>query len=145
LNKEYLKPHDTIHALIKSDERFHGTVELTWGFPTSTKPQTDGFVVTGSKGWMSINYSWGPPPVVKVVINSITEAEDGKEEVVEEVIEEPGCGVAFELRSFFDVIAGRDDGLGLGDPSAALVDVAVIQAALNSHGNLVALEHLLAA
>ncbi|KAJ2928136.1 hypothetical protein H1R20_g8960, partial [Candolleomyces eurysporus] len=143
-NKEYLKPHDTINAIVKSDERFHGIVELTWGFPTNAKPQTDGFVVTGSKGWMTINHLWSPP-VVKVVIKSITEAEDGKEEVVEEVIEETGRGVEFELRSFFDAIAGRDDGLGLGDPSAALVDVAVIQAALNSHGNLVALDQLLAA
>lgn len=47
-----------------------------------------------------------------------------------------------ELQSFFDAIAGKDDGLGLGDPQAALGDVAFIQASLNSNGEVVDLVKL---
>ncbi|KAJ3522859.1 hypothetical protein NMY22_g11701 [Coprinellus aureogranulatus] len=145
LNKEYLKPHDTINAILKSEGHYHGSVDMTWGFPTEKKPNTDAFVITGSKGWLTINNTGSPRPLVKIVVASDQLSAEGKDQVVEEVIEEPGRGVEAELRSFFDAISGKDDGLGLGNPREALVDVAVIQAALTGNGNLVDLRKLVAA
>jgi hypothetical protein len=144
LNKEYLKPHDTINAIVKSDGHYHGSVDMTWGFPTEKKPTTDAFVVSGSKGWLTINNSWAPP-LVKIVIASNKASAEEKDQVVQEVIEEAGRGVEVELRSFFDAVSGKDDGLGLGNPREALVDVAFIQAALTSDGSLVDLRKLVAA
>ena len=56
-----------------------------------------------------------------------------------EVIDEPIWGVESELASFFDAIqgVGDTDGERLGDPSEALKDVALIEAALGSEGGLV--------
>ncbi|TFK22419.1 NAD(P)-binding protein [Coprinopsis marcescibilis] len=142
LNKDYLKPHDTIHAIIKAEGSFNGTLEMTWAFPTEKKPQADQFVVTGTRGWLSINSSWSPP-VFRVTIASIGKGgEGGKEDVVEEIVEKPMKGVETELKSFFDAISGNNETLPFGDPDAALQDVAVIQAALNSDGHLVDLVRL---
>ncbi|EAU81234.2 oxidoreductase family protein [Coprinopsis cinerea okayama7 len=141
LNKEYLKPHDTINAIAKADGKYHGTIELSWAFPTADKPPLgDQFVVTGTRGWVSINHSW-PTSSVKVTIRSIKPTEGGKEEEVQEVIEKPIQGVEAELRDFFDVISGKQ-ALPIGVPEGALFDVAVIQAALNSGGQLVDLVKL---
>jgi len=146
LNKDYLKPHDTIHAIVKAGDHFHGTAELTWAFPTQTRPQADGFVVTGTDGWLSVNQINKPgasAPVLRILVKSVHKPEGKPEEEKEEIIDVPSKGVVAELSSFFDKISGKDDGLGLGDPLAALGDVAFIQAALNSNGELVDLVKLL--
>ncbi|KAH9474451.1 hypothetical protein JR316_0012910 [Psilocybe cubensis] len=144
LNKDYLKPHDTIHAIVKAGDHFTGTAELTWAFPTQSRPQADGFVITGSDGWISVNLIYNPgAPIIRIVVKSVQKPEGKPEEVTEETIDIPSRGVAAELASFFDKIAGNDDGQGLGDPLAALGDVAFIQAALNSDGELVDLAKLL--
>jgi len=140
LNKEILKPHDTIHAILKSEGHFHGTLELSWGLPHGTKPEADTFVFTGTKGWLSIRAG---DKAMKLVIKSSDDPTG--EQVQEETFEEARRGVELEVKSFFDAISGTDDGLGLGDPSAALFDVAVIQAGLNSDGNLTDVRGLVAA
>jgi hypothetical protein len=82
--------------------------------------------------------------VLRVTIHSAVNPKDGTDfEEKEEIIEEPGIGVQAELSSFFAAITGKDDGKGLGDPLAALGDVAFIHAALNSGGNIVDLTQLL--
>ncbi|PPQ79005.1 hypothetical protein CVT25_002314 [Psilocybe cyanescens] len=144
LNKDYLKPHDTIHAIVKAGDHFTGTAELTWAFPTESRPQADGFVITGTDGWISVNQIYNPgAPIIRIVAKYVHKQEGKPEEVKEEVIDIPSKGIAAELSSFFDKIVGKDDGLGLGDPLAALGDVAFIQAALNSNGELVDLVRLL--
>ncbi|KAF8889724.1 hypothetical protein CPB84DRAFT_1837527 [Gymnopilus junonius] len=144
LNKDYLKPHDTIQAVVKSGDSFHGIVELTWAFPTPTRPQTDAFVITGSTGWLSVNQvsKPGSGPVYRIVVKSVHKPNGQPEVEKEEVIEVPSKGVAAELSSFFDKIAGKADVVELGEPLGALEDVAFIQAALNSNGELVDLVKL---
>ncbi|TFK65538.1 oxidoreductase family protein [Pluteus cervinus] len=138
LNKDYLAPHDTIHAIVKADSQFHGTVELTWANPTSSRSTADGFVITGTDGWLTVDHSWQPKPVFRVVITSVVKAEGEPEREVEEVIEHPINGVAEEIGSFFRAIGGQNEaGFNLGDPLEALRDVAFIQAGLNSNGQLV--------
>lgn len=145
LNKDYLAPHDTVHTIVRAGPQIHGTADLTWASPTKSRPAIDGFIITGSNGWLSVNHVSKPGihgPVVRVAIHSVTKLEGGAEEK-EEIIEEPSVGVQAELASFFAVIKGQDDNKGLGDPLAALGDVAFFQAALNSGGNLVDLTQLI--
>ncbi|CAA7263395.1 unnamed protein product [Cyclocybe aegerita] len=143
LAKDYLAPHDTIHAIVKAADHFHGTAEFTWASPTKARPQADGFVITGTDGWVAVNMEWAPTPRVIVKVRSLVKVEGKSDEEHEEVLELPSSGVAAELGSFFGTIGGKDDGLGLGDPLKALGDVAFIQAALNSDGQLVDLNKLL--
>jgi predicted dehydrogenase len=146
LNKDYLKPHDTIHTVAKAGDHFHGIVEMTFASPTSSSPQADEFVVTGTDGWLSVNEVDIPgedASVTRITVKSVVKAEGKPEEEKEDIIDVPGSkGVQVELQSFFDAIAGKNDGLGLGDPQAALGDVAFIQAALNSDGEVVDLVEL---
>lgn len=144
LNKEYLAPQDTIHTLIKSTSHFHGILELTFAAPTPTRPIEDGLVVTGTEGWLSVSQverPGGKGTALRVTIKALAQG-DGKAMETETVIEEPTCGVLEELRSFCEALNGKDDGFGLGDPHAALADVAFIQAALNSDGKLINLAEL---
>jgi len=147
LNKDYLKPHDTIHTVAKSGDHFHGIVEMTFASPTSSSPQADEFVVTGTDGWVSVNEVDGPgegDSVMRITVKSVVKAEGKPEEVKENIIDVPASkGVPVELQSFFDAIKGKNDGLELGDPEAALGDVGFIQAALNSNGEVVDLVKLL--
>lgn len=78
---------------------------------------------------------------VRTVIKSVVKVDGKPDEEKEEVIEKPESGIVAEFASFFDAISGKDD--GLGDPFSALGDVAFIQAALNSNGELVDLAKLL--
>jgi len=146
LVKDYLKPHDTIHAIIKAGDDIHGTAELTWAHPTKTRPVADGFVITGTDGWISVNQINKPGesnPTLRILVKSVHKPEGKPEEEKEEIIDVPSSGIIAEQSSFFDLLNGKDDGFGLGDPLAALVDVAFIQAALNSNGHLVDLTKLL--
>jgi predicted dehydrogenase len=146
LNKDYLKPHDTLHVVAKAGDHFHGIVEITFASPTSSSPQADKFVVTGTDGWLSVNEVDVPgedASVMRITVKSVVKAEGKPEEEKEDIIDVPASkGVQVELQSFFDAIAGKDDGLGLGDPQAALGDVAFIQASLNSNGVVVDLVKL---
>ncbi|KAG6919063.1 hypothetical protein DXG01_009316 [Tephrocybe rancida] len=134
LNREFLAPHDTINAAVRAGTDFHGTAELTFAAPTKSRPVTDGYVITGTQGWISVNFG----SVVRVVVKSVAKTEDGSvEDEKEEVIEEPSRGVERELEAFFGVIEGKEGALAIGDPLEALRDVAFIQASLNSNGALV--------
>lgn len=115
---------------------------MTWAAPTPTRPVTDGFVITGTEGWLTVNtiYKTAGRPVIRVLIKSVVKEEGKPESEKEEVIEEEDRGVQVELSSFFGAIGGRDD--GLGDPVGALRDVAIIQAGLNSEGALIDLTKL---
>ncbi|KAJ7180933.1 hypothetical protein C8R46DRAFT_1070972 [Mycena filopes] len=143
LNHEYLKPHDTIHAVTKAGAHFHGIVELTFGAPTKSVPPADQFVITGSEGWMTVNsVRVEGKGVYRIVIKRAVKVEGEPATEVEEVIEELGMGVEAEFASFFDAVAGKTT-LDIGDPFDALKDVAFIQAGLNSGGQMVDLEKLL--
>ena len=125
---------------------------MTYASPTKSLPQGDCLVITGTEGWLSVNVVNKPgtptETFIRTVIKSVVKA-DGKpddEEKEEEVIEKPRSGIVAQFASFFDAaISGKDDGLGFGDPFSALGDVAFIQAALNSNGELVDLTKLLQA
>lgn len=150
LNKDYLLPHDTIQAIAKADDNFHGIIEITFASPTKSLPDGDRLVITGTEGWLSVNVVNKPGTTtgetfIRTVIRSVVKVDGKPDEENEEVIEYPESGIAAEFASFFDAIRGKDDGLGFGEPFAALGDVAFIQAALNSNGELVDLSKLLQA
>ncbi|KAF8810440.1 NAD(P)-binding protein [Phlegmacium glaucopus] len=152
LNKDYLKPHDTIHTIVKADDKFHGIVEITFASPTTSVPE-DQMIITGTDGWLSVNQVEKPDTsetFLRIVIKSIVKTNGKPDEIKgrpdeekEEVIEVAEKGILTEFTSFFDAISGKDDGLGLGDPLSALGDVAFIEAALNSNGELVDLTKML--
>lgn len=95
--------------------------------------------VTGTSGWLSVTQR---QDFITITIRSLTEVDGGLGSEKGEVIEEKNWrGVECELKSFCNAIVGEDD--GLGDPSGALRDVAIIQAALTSQGMLVDLDKLI--
>ncbi|KAF7356359.1 GFO-IDH-MocA domain-containing protein [Mycena venus] len=143
LNHEYLKPHDTINAVAKAGSHFHGIVELSFGAPTKSTPSSDAFTITGSEGWMTVNFTdvEGTGQVLRIRIKRVVKVEGKPTEEVEEVIDKPIKGVQAEFGSFFDAISGKE-ALDIGDPLGALNDVAFIQAGLNSGGELVDLVKL---
>ncbi|KAG6884224.1 hypothetical protein C0993_000288 [Termitomyces sp. T159_Od127] len=131
LNKDYLAPHDTINVVVRSGAHFHGTAELTWAAPTTSRPVADMFLITGTEGWLSVNMIGG---VIKVTIKSV----DGKTgEEVEEISDYKMQGVKLEIEAFLGAIERKADALAIGDPLEALRDVAFIQASLNSNGKLI--------
>ncbi|CAG7850410.1 SubName: Full=Uncharacterized protein {ECO:0000313/EMBL:CCA69637.1} [Serendipita indica DSM 11827] len=139
LNREHLAPHDTIHAIIRSEDGSHGIFELSFGLPSS--PGHDSFRVVGTDGTLDINRYHEKDPetqkdqaFIKVTIKNAKTGQ--KEEIVER-----SCGVERELENFAAHLNGHDD--GLGTPQGALQDVSVIQAALDSHGRGVDLQHLI--
>ena len=146
LNKDYLLPHDTIQVVAKAGNRFHGVIEITFALPIKSLSDGDRLVITGTEGWLSVNVfskiELGTT-FIRTVIKSVVKVDGKPDEEREEVIEEPESGIVAEFASFFDAISGKDDGLGIGDPFSALGDVAFIQAALNSNGELVDLTKLL--
>ncbi|KAG6822677.1 hypothetical protein H0H92_012962, partial [Tricholoma furcatifolium] len=126
LNKDYLAPHDTINAVVRAGTSFHGTAELTFASPTQARPVTDGFLITGTEGWLSVNQVGKH---LKVTINSVVKTEDGQEIEKESTYKELVEGVKLEVRAFLSIAAGREDILrDIGDPLEALRDVAFIQA-----------------
>ncbi|PVG01641.1 NAD(P)-binding protein [Serendipita vermifera] len=138
LNRKHLAPHDTIHAVIRSEDGSHGVLELSWGLPSP--PGLDLFRVVGTEGILSIsrfnkkNEETGKDEAFyKVEI--INAGSGAKEEIVEK-----SCGVVKELENFANHLAGHDD--GLGSPLGALKDVAIIQAGLNSNGSVIDLQNL---
>lgn len=131
LNKEYLAPCDSVHAVVRAGKQIHGIVDMTWAWPTKSRASTDTFVISGTDGWISISVD---NAIVRVKIVS-------RSKNVPEIIEKPLIGVQVELASFCDGIAGTDT-MDIGEPVGALRDVAFIQAALGSNGTLVDVFHL---
>ncbi|CAK5283220.1 unnamed protein product [Mycena citricolor] len=145
LNREHLKPHDTIHALATAGSHFHGIVDMSFASPTASTPKADAFVITGSKGWMTVNSAKpeGKDAVLRVVVKRAIEVEGRPTEEIEEVYEVPQRGIEEEFGAFFDAIAGRES-QDFGSPLGALRDVAFIEAALTSEGKVVDLGALVA-
>ncbi|KAF5390675.1 hypothetical protein D9757_002569 [Collybiopsis confluens] len=147
LNKEYLAPHDTIHSVIKAGSHYHGIVEMTFASPTKSTPVSDNIVVTGTDGWLACNRSSdGFKVVIKSRVREEGKPEDEqKYEEKEEAATFPSKGVETELVAFFGKIENKSEALDIGSPKNALTDVAFIQAALNSQGNLIDLDNLVQA
>lgn len=147
LNKDFLKPYDTIHSIAKAGDSFHGIVEISFALPTNSAPAGDLISVTGTDGWLSVNQVNKPGmegTFIRTVIRSVVKVKGKPNEEKEEIIEVAQNGIVAEFASFFDAIQGKDE-LGLGDPFNALSDVAFVEAALNSNGELVDLIKLLQA
>ena len=145
LNKDFLKPYDTIHSIAKAGDSFHGIVEITFALPTLSSPAGDLILVTGTEGWLSVNQVTKPEGAfIRTVIKSVVKVKGKPNEEKEEVIEVAQNGIVAEFASFFDAIQGKDE-LQLGNPVSVLSDVAFVEAALNSNGKLVDLSKLLQA
>ena len=159
LSREHLLPEDTITALLSctplsgaptesKDRLAHGVFELSFAAPAPSRAGVgNATIITGNKGWLQIANVKGADgkPSVRVTIHKVThepakEGDELKEE--EEVIEERSRSVEAEVAIFLDLVNGGKDE-GLGEPRAALVDVAVTQAALTSEGKPVDLQKLL--
>jgi predicted dehydrogenase len=142
LNKEILAPHDTISTIVKADNNAHGTLDMTFAHPTQSKPNTDAYLFTGDKGWISINMvtpPGAPSAVFRMTTKTLAPHSGGEEEVT--VTDASPSGVRAELASFFAKVKGQET-TDIGDPAQALKDVAFIQAALTSEGSLVDLRQL---
>ncbi|KAF7792029.1 hypothetical protein EIP86_003056 [Pleurotus ostreatoroseus] len=146
LNQDYLPPHDTINAVVRTASGAHGLVELTFGSPTPSRNALAhaGISVTGTEGWLALENAVGPDGKKGAMQLSVyTRVKNEKGEVVGEEKEEtalPLSGVKEEFSRFFAAVRGQDD--GFGKPEDALKDVAFIQAALNSNGEPVDLVKL---
>ncbi|KAL0580565.1 hypothetical protein V5O48_001477 [Marasmius crinis-equi] len=143
LNKEYLAPHDTFHAIVKNAS-YSGTLDFTWAWPTRSHPNSDETVIMGSTGYMGIarrkveeGGGW------KVSVNALASPASQEYKEIADTYEFRSSGVAEEFKSFFDVAlgGGKEDGL-VGNPTNALFDVALIQGALESNGGVVDLGQL---
>jgi len=151
LNKEWLAPHDTINTTIKNADGSHGIFELSFAAPSPSRSGVGGgLIITGTDGWLQVQQTKArdlvhnvEKSVFRITIKSaIRDANGVLGPEKEEVIDEPIRGVEMEQASFFAAaLEGQDD--GLGSPRGALKDVAVIEAALTSHGNLIDLENLI--
>ncbi|KAF5358620.1 hypothetical protein D9758_007679 [Tetrapyrgos nigripes] len=150
LTKDYLMPHDTIHSVVQasstsSSESIHGLVEMTFASPLPSRPPADNILITGTEGYISINSApftsedgnEGPGFEIKLrrVVKKDEET-DKVEEENEEVYSFPSKGVEGEFKSFFDACEGHGD-VAVGKPEEALKDVAFIEAALKSGGQLI--------
>lgn len=147
--KKILVPHDTIHAIVRSADGSHGIVELSWGAPVQSRStdSNSSISITGTEGWLEATRTptYGIRLVVRTAVRDangkmVWDDEKGKWKEVEEVIEESSSGVEKELASFLRAIDGDDD--GMDQPRGTLVDVAFIEAALNSNGAPIDLEEL---
>ena len=86
----------------------------------------------------------GDKSIVRVTLHIVTREQEKEGDEIEEaveIIEEEQKSIQAEIQNFLNAVKGTDD--GLGDPHAALLDVAVIQAALTSEGEPVDLDKLL--
>ncbi|KAG1755291.1 uncharacterized protein EDB91DRAFT_1077261 [Suillus paluster] len=143
LNKEWLAPHDTINTIIKNADGSHGIFELSFAAPSPSRSDVGGgIVITGTDGWVQVQLIHNvEQPVFRITIKSATRDANGVlGPEKEEVIDEPLRGVELEQASFFAALEGKDD--GLGSLLGALKDVAIIEAALKSGGELIDLEKL---
>ena len=140
-NQKHLPPHDTINAIVRTADGVHGIVELTWGAPVVSRVTAahNALTVTGTDGWLEVSRAAG---AIRVAVRyALLDAHGKITGEKEEVVEEREVGVQGEIQSFLRAAAeGNDD--GIDGPRGTLVDVAFIQAALNSGGAPVDLEKL---
>ncbi|KAH9851023.1 oxidoreductase family protein [Lenzites betulinus] len=132
LAKDILPPHDTINAIVQNADGSHGLVELSWGAPTASRAALAGnnLTVTGTDGWLEITRADG---VMRIAVRTVTRDAHGKPTgEAEEVHEEREVGIEREIAGFLRATDGDDDGVDA--PRSTLIDVAFIQAALNSAG-----------
>ncbi|KAF8581203.1 oxidoreductase family protein [Ramaria rubella] len=132
LAQKHLPPKDTFTAVALCSDGSHGLYELSMGAPVASRGD-NGFKITGKDGWIDVSQSSG---VYRVVLHTATK--DGENEQVFEIKSE---GIQKELEYFVDAVRGGE-GEGLGDPRAALRDVAFIEAGLKSNGEKIDLERL---
>jgi hypothetical protein len=133
LNRDYLAPKDTINAIIKSGDA-NGTFFLSFGSPSSKYDVSEnGYSFSGPKGWITVGSAGEEKPGHGKI--TVTDKEGKKE-----VIHVRNCGVEVECKNFFEALRGKDG--GEQNPRSALKDVAFIQAALDSNGQLVDLQAL---
>ncbi|KAI0752608.1 oxidoreductase family protein [Daedaleopsis nitida] len=148
LAKSILVPHDTINAIVRSEDGSHGIVELSWGgpIPSRVSGAHNNISVTGDKGWLEATRTSNG---IQITVHTAVLDDKGKPVYDEEtgtwkedvqVIEERSCGIEKEIESWVRAIDGNDDGLDA--PRGTLVDVAFIEAALNSNGEPVDLQKL---
>ncbi|KAF8607265.1 oxidoreductase family protein [Ceratobasidium sp. AG-I] len=164
LTRDYLKPHDTIQAVIQSETTLkqdvyppHGIFELSFSAPPGYSRNV--LTVTGTDGNLTLTITTKAPkegdeilakasPFSKKGENgeqlvphyrvSIISGDDGSK--VEEV-DIISSGVVAEIEGFINAIGGQDD--GNGEPRGALQDVAFIEACLQSQGRPLDLKKLL--
>ncbi|KZV69597.1 oxidoreductase family protein [Peniophora sp. CONT] len=129
LHREFLAPHDTIHAVARTANGASGTFELTFAAPSSELSATNGYTIIGSKGFLHVRTADGKHNI-EVHVN------DAETETMEITL----GGVEEELKSFLKAAGGEDD--GTQDPRSALKDLAFIEAALTSDGSAVDLSAL---
>ncbi|KZT63512.1 NAD(P)-binding protein [Daedalea quercina L-15889] len=149
LNREFLKPEDTINAVVQSADGSHGVLDLTWGAPTSSASAraAKGITIMGTDGWLSVSSVTivdGPKSVGGMRVTVVTAKKDKDGNVTgetEEIIDKVSDGVPNEIRFFVNAINGSDNGLCA--PLGALHDVAFIEAALNSKGSPIDIERLM--
>ncbi|KAH7929000.1 NAD(P)-binding protein [Leucogyrophana mollusca] len=148
LNKKYLPPQDTINVIAKAEDGSHGIFEMTFAAPAPSLSKGNGTVITGTDGWLSIEQGKAVDTntgkevsVLRITVKTITKVNGKPGPEKEEIIEVPVRGVEAEWEGFFAAILRNEDD-GLSSPEGALEDVAFIQAALNSEGNLIDLQKL---
>lgn len=149
LKKDYLLPEDTINAIIKSKGGADGVFELGFGCPGKGRSSDNTTIITGSKGWLTVGGAQvkeggSTINVTRITITTVkTDKDDVDLEESVETIDEVQRGVEAEIESFCQAISGKDDGLGA--PFEALKDVAIIEAAIKSQGNLIDLKKYVSA
>ena len=129
LHREFLAPHDTIHAVTRTASGASGTFELTFAAPSPDLSSTNGFTIIGSKGFLHVLTGDGKQ-TIEVHVN------DADVETFETKL----AGVEKELDSFLKAVKGEND--GAQDPRSALKDLAFIEAALTSNGSAIDLSAL---
>ncbi|KII91478.1 hypothetical protein PLICRDRAFT_156577 [Plicaturopsis crispa FD-325 SS-3] len=152
LVKSYLEPHDTIHAIARSGkegskEAVLGIFELSFAAPSASLGTSNGITITDTQGYLFISIAKSKEPEAtnclrtRVVVRK--KGSDDVKQDVEEVFEDTMQGVEAELKAFFEVVRGEEGSIkGIGEPRAALWDVAFIQAGLTSGGQSIDLDKL---
>lgn len=146
LAKKILAPHDTLTASLQTTAGAHGTLHMTFGAPHPGLGAALGggvVAVVGAAGWVTVaRAEVGGKTVDRATLTRV--AKNGKGEVATETKDFESRGVELELVSWLNALEGKDDGLGLGDPRNALLDVALIEACLKSEGRSINLVKLVA-
>ncbi|OXG36200.1 NAD-binding Rossmann fold oxidoreductase family protein [Cryptococcus neoformans Bt120] len=135
LNNEHLPPYDWLSVITRSEpNNIHGQILIDYG-ARGREPMWE-LRLTGSEGEIySEDIDDNGVDSIRVQVRS------GKfERTNREIKIFPKTGVYEEQRRFFEAIAGKPD--EYGSVQGALNDVALLQAALTSNGNEVALNTL---
>jgi len=131
LTQPYLALADTFNVVVQCSDGSHGTFELSQGAPTASRGGAS-FKVTGKDGWIDVcdaNDGY-------IIILHSGDNRGGKSSEEWSVQAE---GVEKEVEWFFMAVQGQAT-TNIGDPRGALIDVAFIEAGLNSCGEKVSLE-----